>query len=283
MTKTTELPKVTAICPWFGSSRIIGEHVGKALEGCAHVTVPFAGGMCELAHITARTLLVNDLHLACINLATIAAHPMDGPKLYRRLRRTAFHEGVLAESQIWCAEHERGLPSFPSPEWAYHYFVACWMARNGEAGKANEFDAGFSFRRDPGGGDSAVRFRNATKSLIAWRLVLARATFICEDAFGVIEECKDSPECGVYVDPPWPDDGKAYKHSFRDDQHKQLRDALLRFKETRVVIRYGRHPLIERLYPSERWDWQEIEGRTSGNNKKAEVLITRRQTERSLF
>lgn len=37
------------------------------------------------------------------------------------------------------------------------------------------------------------------------------------------------------------------------------------------------------LYPSERWDWREIEGRTSGNNKKAEVLITRRQTERSLF
>lgn len=284
-------PPVTALCPWYGSSRLIGPHVGKALEGCNHVVVPFAGGMCELVHIDARTLLVNDKHEHVINLAEVAADSELGPRLYRELRRKAFHPDVLARAQARFtdrAEFRAPQQRWAKLEWAIDYFVTCWMSRNGEAGKAKEFDAGFSVRYDAGGGDSAVRYRNAVKSLVAWRRILARATFVCQDAFELLGKVKDTNGCGVYVDAPWPDDGAAYRHSFTDEQQAQLADMLATFRQTRVVIRYGRHPLIESLYPADRWTWTDIDGRTSGNNAKAEVLIVNRSSlgeseERQLF
>jgi len=69
---STEM-KVTALAPWFGSNRMLGAEVGKALAGCSWVGVPFAGGMSELAHIKCSTLAVNDLHRHIINLACVLA------------------------------------------------------------------------------------------------------------------------------------------------------------------------------------------------------------------
>jgi hypothetical protein len=53
-------PTTTAIAGWFGGNRLLAPRVGAALEGCNHVVILFAGGMCEVPHITARTILVND-------------------------------------------------------------------------------------------------------------------------------------------------------------------------------------------------------------------------------
>lgn len=271
--------KIGALAPWFGSSRMIGEHVGKALEGCTHVTVPFLGGGCELVHIKARTLVCGDLHGAMINLARIAADPFLGVKLYRRLRRIMLSDTELYEAQEWCKAAETHSPATPSFEWAEKYFLASWMGMNGHAGKAKEFDTSFSVRYDAGGGDSAVRVRNATKSIIGFRRILMRATFICMDAFELLPKVKDDPDCGLYIDAPWPKDGDCYKHPFTVEKQERLATELHRFKQTRVVIRYGRHPLIERLYPTSKWDWTDMEGRTSGNRAKQEVLIVNRRGE----
>jgi len=32
---------------------MLGAHVGKALQGCSWVGIPFAGGLCEVPHIDA--------------------------------------------------------------------------------------------------------------------------------------------------------------------------------------------------------------------------------------
>jgi len=66
---------ITALAPWFGSNRTLAENVGTALAGCQWVGVPFAGGMCELLQIKARSLLVSDLHRHVLNLAAVAADP----------------------------------------------------------------------------------------------------------------------------------------------------------------------------------------------------------------
>src|ERR1700693_1384880 len=96
--KMTATAKVTALAPWYGSNRMLASEVGKQLDGCNWVGIPFAGGMCEVAHIKARTLLIGDTHRHIINLACVASDPKLGPQLYRRLRRTAFHPEIISRA-----------------------------------------------------------------------------------------------------------------------------------------------------------------------------------------
>lgn len=278
---------ITTLAPWFGSNRTLARHVGEALKGCSFVGVPFAGGMSELAHITARTLAVNDLHRHVINLADVLADDHNGPKLIRRLRRIPFHPAVLDAAQRACQEFEAGLLS---PEWgenriawAESYFIAAWMARSGTAGTRGEFAGKLAVRWDAGGGDSAVRFRSAVEALREWRAVLRRATFTTLDAFEFLAKCKDEPGHGVYADPPFPGPGRAYRHNCGDTAaeelawHTRLRDALARFRAAKVVARFYDHPMVRDLYPAAAWDWQFLAGgRTQANTSAPEVLLTNR-------
>jgi DNA adenine methylase len=273
---TTEM-KITAIAPWFGAARMIAKHVGKALKGCNWVAVPFAGGMPELAQIPARTIMVSDLHRHVINLARVASHADAGPILYRRCRRKMFDPSELAQAQAWC-KLNHPTPEVSDIDAAEKYFVACWMGRSAKSGIDDEFNGGLSFRWNSNGGDSVVRYRNAVQSLLAFRRIAARCQFTVMDAFMVLDRCEDRQGHGIYADAPWPDDGDRYKHPFTEADQRRLAEALGRFQHTRIVIRYGDHPLIRELYPVSRWNWQLIEGRTQGNNAKAEVLITRKDS-----
>lgn len=271
------IPKVSAIAPWYGSNRTLAEHVGRALEGCPLVAVPFAGGMSELAHVGARTLLVNDKHRHVINLARVAADSENGPRLYRSLRRVLCHPEELEAAQARCRPRDEkpvlDPANFRSLEWAKDYFICAWMARNGVAGTKKEFDAGISVRYDAGGGDSAVRFRSATRSLVAWRRILARATFTTLDAFEFLGKIKDVEGHGIYVDPPFPGPGDDYQHSFTDAQHKQLAAVLGQYRMARVLCRFYDVPMIRELYPEGQWSWARLEGRKQTNDKAPEVLL----------
>ena len=248
--------------------------------------------MSELRHIDARTVLVGDLHAHVINLANVLRHPALGPMLIRDLRRLPFHEYQLRHSQDHMLRVEtRGFQGDPEVEGmetsyvdALNYFVCAWMSRNGKAGTAGEFTAGFSVRWDAGGGDSALRFRNAVEALRDWRRVFARCTFVVMDVFDFLAKVKDEPGHGVYLDPPFPDAGKPYQHNCGDtpaDQrawHVRLRNAVERFTRCRVVCRFYAHPLIEELYPRGRWAWSELTGRKQSNAAGPEVLLTREGT-----
>lgn len=269
--------QTTALAGWFGADRTIADEIGAMLNGCSWCGVPFAGGMSALLHIKATTILVSDVHKHIINLARMVADKSRREWLIEKLRAIPVHPDILKECQEHCKhiqpEDQDNLRNYGA---ALSYFVCCWMGRGGNAGRENEFDNGFSFRWNSGGGDSAKRFRSATESLEAWDSIMPRCTFICQDAFEFLANCKDEEKCGLYIDPPWPDDGKVYKHSFTDQQQADLRIALGRFSKTKLVIRYGDHPLIRKLYDQQFWEWRLIDGRTQGNNTKHEVLITRR-------
>jgi DNA adenine methylase len=267
---------VTALLPFFGGNRTLAPHVGAQLAGVSFVAIPFAGGLSEVRCITARTLLVGDLHKHVIALASVVAHPQMGPQLIRRLRRWVCHEAAMEAAQARCVGYERDGPPADLVQWAEDYFAASWLARSGMAGTAKEFDASFAVRYDAGGGDPAKRFYSAVDGLRDLRRTLQRCTFVVRDAFDLLADLKDDPETGVYLDPPWPQDGDKYRHRFTDAQQRQLAKALARFQKARVVIRYGDHPLIRELYAGPRWKWLHLDGRTANRREKgskAEVLI----------
>lgn len=276
--------KVKALAPWYGSNRMLAEHVGAALVGCEWVGVPFAGGMSELVAIDARTVVVSDWHAHVINLAAVVSDPDLNPKLRERLRDLPFHEGVLESAQERCAKREY-RPWFeawrgegPDLDWAVDYFVCAWMSRNATAGTGKEFEAPLSLRWEAGGGDSAVRFRNAAEGLAEWLEIMRRCTFARLDVFEFLDKVKDRPKHGLYLDPPFPGPGDKYKHTFGESVHRRLADRLAKFQACRVVCRFYEHPLVRELYPETQWKWRRLVGRTQSNGDAAEVLLVKGAT-----
>lgn len=272
---------IGSLAGWYGGARTIAPHVGAALKGCSWIGVPFAGGMSELAHIDASSILVSDKHRHIINLARVVADKDLRQKLIEELRAMPVHPDVLKGFQKEAPKFLTILGKDADYEAAVAYFVCCWMAQGARAGTEKEFAAAYSFRYSASGGDSAKRFRSATESLNDWDEIMPRCTFVCMDAFELLQQGKkkgrDRQENGWYVDPPWPEDGADYLHKFSDNDQKILRDELLGFEHARIVIRFGDHPLIRELYTEDKWDWQLIDGRTQANDTKHEVLITRRR------
>lgn len=258
-----------AIAPWFGAARMIAESVGEELRGLRWVGVPFAGGMSELAHITAPTLVVSDLHRHVVNLASVVATRRR--ELATRLQRLPFHPEILTNAQTFCKSNEpNGLDDIDA---AAHYFVCVWMGRSHKAGTVDEFNGGLSRRWNGNGGDSNTRYRSALRSLAAWERVMRRCSFDTMDCFEFLQACKDESCHGLYVDAPWPDDGKKYRHTFTETQHRQLAMALRSFTKMRIVVRFGDHPLIRELYPEHYFTWRRLTSRTQANKDKAEALI----------
>lgn len=256
---------------------MIAKHVGSELAGCKWVGVPFAGGMSELQHIGASSIAVNDKHRHVINLAMVVA---SGVNIAKSLMAMPFHPDVLKYAQQHCLEMERGGWDFSAPDaqlcerWAINYFITQWMGRSGDAGTDKELKGGISTRWNANGGDSNVRYRGAIKALVTWRTIMRRCSFTTLDCFEFLGKCVDTAGQGLYCDPPWPDDGDRYVHTFSVANHERLAAKLASYEYCRVVIRFGDHPLVRKLYPTSRWNWRPIEGRTQGNNSKAEVLIT---------
>jgi hypothetical protein len=218
-TSAPDIPAIGAVAPWFGSNRMLASEVGKRLDGCSWVGVPFAGGMCELPYITARTLMINDVHRHVINLARVMADPQLGPRLYRRLRRRLFHPDELVRAQAMCLvveaeigtkegsglftdeEHDRLLNRYSSGDlnWAEAYFVSAWMPRHGSSGTSGELNAGLSTRWNAGGGDSAKHYWNAVASIQAWRRILRRANFTTLDFRDFLAKCKEMGVAGISI------------------------------------------------------------------------------------
>ena len=121
---------------WCASIRFAPNHTGEELAGCSWVGVPFAGGMSELAEITARVVMVNDLHRHVINLARVVADAALQRNLFHDLRRIPFHDDELARYQTRARYLEATIDPEQPPNYeaALSYFVACWMGRSSKAG-----------------------------------------------------------------------------------------------------------------------------------------------------
>lgn len=267
---------VTTLTPWFGSNRTLAENVGKALAGCRWVGIPFAGGMCELAHIDAPTLVVSDLHRWVINLAQVVADKTKRTRLVEMLDGTAFHPDQLKVSQSFCLSwDEEDRVENGDLVCAYHYFITAWMGRSAKAGTDDEFTGSLPVRWNANGGDSNTRYRSAIEALDDWGKVFRRCNFHVLDCFEFIAKVIDEPGNGLYCDPPFPDAGDPYKHKFDEFAHRRLAMECTGFAKCRVVMRFYRHELIEELYPKNVWQWHEFKGRKQNNADAPEILLVR--------
>jgi hypothetical protein len=265
-----------ALASWFGSDRMIGDEIGAELEGCSWVGVPFAGAMSCLDSITARTLVVSDLHRHVINLARAIANPDAGQfrALARMWAEAPYHPDLLQRAQAFCRANEPKDRWPCDPNAAYWYFIVSWMGRSSKGGSVDEFNGGIATRWNSNGGGSGTRYRSAVRSAVAWRRLMRRCDFHVLDALLFIPNCPDTPETGLYVDPPFPGPGEKYRYKFTIDQHRELARMLGTFAQARVVCRFYDHPLIRELYPQDRWTWRFLTcGRKQTNAPAPEVLI----------
>ena len=270
--------RVRALVPIFGSNRMLAGHVAAALQGYSWVGIPFVGGFSEVPLIAARTVLCNDLHRHIINLARVVRDNRLRAQMIRSLQRRVFHPDELEAAQERCAARQPG--NEPDLELATDYFVCCWMGRSGKAGLVDEFNGRPATRWTSDGGDSAVRYRSALRSLASWGKTLQRCTFETMDGFEFLARCEDRRSHAIYADPPFVGAGRRYRHNPGQTDadevawHTRLRDCLERFEKAGVVCRFYDHPLIQQLYNRGRWEWKPLVGRKQTNQNAAEVLLT---------
>jgi hypothetical protein len=267
------------LAPWLGSNRILAPIVGAELGDCEWAGVPFAGGMCEIGQIKARTILVSDLHRHVINLARVVQSETLRPALIKQLRGMFFHPDELDQNQEWCKAYQPVEELKGDLQAAYAYFICCWMGRSHIAGTRDEFHGKLSTRWNANGGDSNVRYRSAIRALAEFGRIGRRCSFSVLDAFDFLPRCEDKAKHGLYVDPPFPGAGRKYRHNSGRTEveekqwHTALRNELARFERTRVVIRFYDHPLVRELYSASKWTWVHLKGRKQSNEAAPEVLL----------
>lgn len=253
----TNAPAITALAPWFGSKRTLAPRIVAALGPHAAYWEPFCGSMAVLLAKPRATMeTVNDLHGDLINLARVIRDPFDGPRLYRRLRRTLCVDDLIEQAKM---ELKTETDPF---ERAFWYFIDSWLGRNGCAGTQSS-NNGFCIRFTAGGGSPSVRLESAVASIPAWRRRLRRVVIVRKDAMWLLSRIADAERTVIYCDPPYLVKGCNYVHDFESDgdaeslhgdDHARLAGLLGRFTKTRVVVSYYDHPRLATLYPADRWE-----------------------------
>lgn len=264
---TTQAPnlddmKVTALAPYYGGKRSLAHVIVEELGPHRSYWEPFCGSCAVLmAKPPCQHETVNDLYGDVINLVRVVADRHLGPQLYRQLRRTCVDQQIRTECLRYLSAHRgRKADLFCADlTWAYKYFVATWLGRNGYAGAEGWDRPSFPVRYTQGGGHGGRRFHSAVYSIPAWR-----RRFLCSnvmvtsiDAFEQIDRIADEAGTAIYVDSPYV--VKAVKYlvdDFADAEHARLHRSLARFKRARVVVSYYDHELIRGLYQG--WTFRDV-------------------------
>lgn len=243
---------LTAIAPWFGSKRTLAPEIVRQLgqhqfyfEGC------FGSLAVVMAKEPSDHEQVCDLHGAIVNLAATIRCEIAAADLYERLQRVLYCDELYAESKAWLSANEEPNPG-QGHDWAYHYFVASWMGRNGVAGTAH-VNYQIATRWTQGGGSGPLRFRNAVESIPAWHERLRNVHILRRDLFDVLPKIEDADGVAIYVDPPYLSETVAsnsrYACDFAPAQHERLAEILCGFRKARVVVSYYASPQLQTLYP----------------------------------
>jgi DNA adenine methylase len=251
-------PKVMGIAPWFGSKRTLAPEIVRQLG--SHVY--YFGGCCgslsvEMLKEPCEHESVCDLHGALTNLAWVVQREELAVQLFNELQRVAYHDELYQVSKDWLdgweATEQEQLCDEPSVDWAYHYFIASWMGRNGVAG-TSRINYQIATRWTQGGGSGPLRFKSAVASIPGWWQRLRNIHVLRRDVFHCLEQIEDASGVAIYTDPPYlltTRSGRSsrYVHDFTDADHERLATALCRFRHARVVTSYYADPRLSSWYP----------------------------------
>jgi DNA adenine methylase len=250
--------KLTTLVPWFGGKRTMAPEIVRQLGQHSYYFEGCAGGLSVIfAKEPSEHECLCDLHGGVTNLAWVVQDDHLAPELYERLQRVLYGDDLYGRCKEWLADKEdtdKVLIEVPGPciDWAYHYFIASWMGRNGVAGTAR-VNYQIATRWTKGGGSGPLRFRNATESIPAWHDRLRNVQILRRDLFDLLPKIEDAPGVAVYVDPPYLTStisgNSRYVHDFTGDGHRKLAHELRRFRHARVVVSYYASPQLAELYP----------------------------------
>lgn len=265
--------KTTAPLPWFGTDGQVSKELGSLLDGVAHVTIPFAGGLAILPHLTARGIVANDTHEEAINFYRVASGFYKERlqcKLLERCLKTLSHPAEMKLARSILRESENRVDQ------AWAFWCLCWVGRKGKGGTKGQLTENSkpSIRWTAGGGNNASRLAAAASDLVEWTEQFRRCEFECNDFAVTLKKVADNPNCGIYCDPPWHGSEDQYLHPFTPADHTRLRDALLRFEHTRIVVRYGDCDEVRELY-ADGCEFRSVESRNQANGSVSEVWVIR--------
>ena len=263
--------KTKSVLPWFGSDASVAANLGVLLDGCNHVTIPFAGGMSILPHLKAKAIVANDLHRNAIcfyqslsgrygekvvcDLVSICEHTLSHPEEMEQSENILNDHGASVLLKAWA------------------FWAQCWIGRKGKGGTKHQGGKP-SVRRTANGGNNATRIKSAAADLKAWAEEFRRCEFTCEDFGECLRKVSDKPKCGVYCDPPWFGAGRNYLHEFSPEDHRDLASVLSSLKNSPIVIRYGDCGEVRHLYRDPSWTITEATSRTQANKNLGEIWIT---------
>jgi DNA adenine methylase len=283
--------KITCIAPWFGSKRTLAPTIVQQLGRHSYYFEACAGSMAVLfAKSPSEHEVACDLHGALTNLAWCVQSDAIAPEFYDRLQRVMYGDEIYLASKNWLADNEATIiraekrsADEPDCDWAYHYFIASWMGRNGVSGTAR-VNYQIATRWTKGGGSGPGRFRAAVESIPAWHDRIRNVHVLRRDLFDVLPKLQDDADLAIYADPPYLPDTVAgnskYLCDFTEADHRRLAEQLQRFKLARVVVSYYAHPLLKELYPG--WTWLDCSRqkhlhvqnkRGTGRKEAPEVLL----------
>lgn len=258
-------PKIGALAPWFGSKRLLADHVVEQL-GAHRAYFELFAGSCSvlLAKPESQQKTAVDLHGDLTNLAFVVASPRYAD-LLERAERVLYSEDLFrhCRSAIKKSEPPASLADVSDEhvDRAVLYFCVSWIGRNGCAGTAKGNDQ-FAVRWTPNGGSGPTRFRSAVESISAWHERLRNVAILRRDAFEVVASIGDQEGVAIYADPPYLRDTRSsssgsarYLHDFNEPQHFRLAQELRRFVHARVVVSYYASPRLAELYPG----WTQID------------------------
>jgi DNA adenine methylase len=251
---------IAALAPWYGSKRTLAPTIVEQLGPHHAYWEPFCGSLAVLLSKPPVTYeLANDLHRELTNLALALQDRDKAERLYNRVYRTLFDEGLCqrARDKVKVTEDD---PSTGDVDRAYWYMVSSWFDLSGIAGTRLRRKAGFRVRHTADGGNGAGHWKSVVGSIAAWHERLRGVQILCRDGFSVLESAKDERDAAIYVDPPYLQKKSRYQHDFSPEDHRRLAELLRRFKRSRVVLSYYDDPLLGELYAG----WERLESSELG-------------------
>lgn len=261
------------LAPWFGAKRKLAPYVVERLGPHDSYIEPFCGSMAVLfAKARSRLEIVNDLNRDLVNVAACLAAPASARDLLGRLHFTIAAEELYREARERCRHPYAG--ELGDVDRAYDAMLVWWLGRSGTAG-TRKSRTSFSARFSPNGGTAGGRWRALVNSVPWFARRLAGVDVLNRDALDVLGGVRDTANTAVYVDPPYVK--KSIEYEFDSPKaptaarewHAKLAAACNRFERARVVVSYYPHPILDELYPTDRWERVEIRTtKTMANTSK---------------
>jgi DNA adenine methylase len=267
-TVVTKLPEIKPILKYPGSKWTLAPWIVSHFPQHAHYIEPYCGSAAVFfAKPPERHEVLNDLDLHIVNLFRVMRTRCE--ELARAIMLSPWSE--YEYNQL-----ERNLSDGDDVEQARRFVVRSWQAHGGTIAQTS----GWKHNGLKGNVYPARLWKQIPERLMVAAERLQNAEIRCKPALEIIDYY-NTPECLLYIDPPYELSTRArkyYAHEMDTQDHRELLEVLAGHKGSIVLSGYA-HPLYDEVLR----DWQRVEmsAVTEHGNIRTECLWLNRKASRS--